>query len=945
MGKTNTDDAFFCRQANRTIPLPFQFTLGMQYLWEIDFSLHSRFDIAKSEGAFFYYVYLWLNQDKYQGLRLPSGPELEDYCSQPIEPDGTGIPLTRLMQAILTLKQDIGEAFRSMQVQDKLRYWAWFLVAFPQVGDSPRYRDFLFEPIMSSGAAVAPPLALVVEQQHNEGLASVDATTSEGALTLMQWWLSGGGLEVPLLLDAADEWARRWREDLATKETRELALACEMALWVTGKEPFTQLAPTLGKQEFLHATVAETAGIPLTRFMQLLLLVREDIRETFADTTNPEVLLRFWGCFLVAFPQVGDSPRYRDFLFEPIMSSGAAVAPPLALVVEQQHNEGLASVDATTSEGALTLMQWWLSGGGLEVPLLLDAADEWARRWREDLATKETRELALACEMALWVTGKEPFTQLAPTLGKQEFLHATVAETAGIPLTRFMQLLLLVREDIRETFADTTNPEVLLQFWGWIVLELPQVAVHDAFLEQATRPVLPPTLADVPTLPLGLCAFWWAREDLQGFDRTTSAGAKALQHWWRVEGVRDWSFLDRLAKRLDRTQVLPSARHHNQTPVVTFAGDRQSGGANIIGFAKGEFGIGEDARMAARACQEAGIPVCVLDVPYEISTRREDRRLDALLCEAPRFAVNIFCMPVFEVLRMYFLYGEELFRGRYNIGICPWELPTWPVEMADALSRLDALWAPSAYVQSAYAARTTRPVQHIPLAVEAAKVTTLPRAAYGIPDDAFVFLFICDAASWTQRKNPLGLVEAFCRAFPDPQAAGVRLVIKTMNNQPDAPAFQALRAWESRDIGLILIDRTLDYDVLLGLHACSDAYVSLHRAEGFGRTLAEAMLLGKPVITSAFSGNLEFCNEETAFLVDGHTVAVTRGDYIFSENQYWFEPDLDVAAALMREVRTQPGLAAQRARNGRLFIEQHHSPARVGQVYRKLLCPKGLLYR
>ena len=717
-------------------------------------------------------------------------------------------------------------------------------------------------------------------------------------------------------------------------------------LWLHKERyPGLTLPPGMDQSTYFHSAIdLEQTGIPLTRFMQALLSLESHLASAF-PVHAPESRLGYWAWFLINFPELTESPQYFALLAAPSVSipvpPGSAVLP-LALLVEHQRNVGLSHFDYRTPEGSWSLAQWWLTGGGLEIPMLGTVAKDWARRWRENLAVGSLCEMALACAMALWCAGQEPFALLAPTGGAQAFLHAMVSEADSVPTTRFMRTLLFLRQDIRSLF-NTNSPKDILLFWWWMLQEQQGFHEHPAFVEHACKSIISPFSTEIATLPLWLYVLWHVRQDLNFIDITTQTGVEAFLQWWHLQGLTEYPFLHVLSNRLDRSQAF-TAGHQRQGELPRhFAGLRQSGGVNVIGFAKGEFGIGEDARMATRACQEAGIPVCVLDVPYEIPSRRNDQRLEGLLAAEPRFAVNIFCMPIFEVLRMYFLYGEELFRDRFNIGICPWELPSWPSELAGALRLLDALWAPSTYIAAAYAPWATHPVVHVPLAVEAAKIAAYPRADYGIPDDIFVFLFICDGSSWNPRKNPLGVVNAFRRAFPDAQAEKVRLVVKTMNNQPDAPDFLALQAQQALDIGLILINETVSYEALLGLHACSDAYVSLHRAEGFGRTMAEAMLLEKPVIASSFSGNLDFCNDDTAFLVAGHTIQVESDAYIFYKHQYWFEPDTNSAAALMRQVRFQPEEAARRAKNGKAFIEHNHSPAAVGRIYTDCLRQLGLL--
>jgi len=176
----------------------------------------------------------------------------------------------------------------------------------------------------------------------------------------------------------------------------------------------------------------------------------------------------------------------------------------------------------------------------------------------------------------------------------------------------------------------------------------------------------------------------------------------------------------------------------------------------------------------------------------------------------------------------------------------------------------------------------------------------------------------------------------------------VGLVLKTMNARPEDPRWQRLLAEAAADRRVAVLAETLDRGEALGLFAACDAYVSPHRAEGFGRTLAEAMLLGRPVIATAHSGNADFLTPDTGFPVAYRLVPVGPGEYPFGEGLLWAEPDLESLAANMRLTVDQPGLARRRAQAGRDLIAARHDPRIVGTAYlRRLreiagLTPDGL---
>ncbi|MEZ5286330.1 MAG: glycosyltransferase [Vicinamibacterales bacterium] len=196
----------------------------------------------------------------------------------------------------------------------------------------------------------------------------------------------------------------------------------------------------------------------------------------------------------------------------------------------------------------------------------------------------------------------------------------------------------------------------------------------------------------------------------------------------------------------------------------------------------------------------------------------------------------------------------------------------------------------------------------------------LTRRDLGLTDH-FTFLFCFDFLSDVERKNPLGIMQAFRRAF-EPRD-GARLVIKTMNGDQRLLELEALRA-AARSADVTIMDAALPAGRAGALVAACDCYVSLHRSEGLGLTMAEAMALGKPVIATGYSGNLTFMTERNSFLVDYGMTTVPPGRDAYPEGAAWAEPDLDEAARAMRLVFERPADAARRAGQGQLDILTSH---------------------
>jgi hypothetical protein len=210
-----------------------------------------------------------------------------------------------------------------------------------------------------------------------------------------------------------------------------------------------------------------------------------------------------------------------------------------------------------------------------------------------------------------------------------------------------------------------------------------------------------------------------------------------------------------------------------------------------------------------------------------------------------------------------------------------------------------------------------------PLPVEVPQATSVTRANLGLPEDRSVFAFVFDFYSTVERKNPDGLVEAFCRAFePDD---GAFLLVKSINGDKFPEQLRRLEEAAAERPDIRVVDGFVPAEHVRAYAALADASVSLHRSEGFGLTLAEAMAHGKPVIATGYSGNLAFMNEGNSYLVP-YTLTELEDDVgSYPAGSIWAEPDLDEAAELMRRVVAQPHEARERGERGRRTIEERHS--------------------
>ena len=235
-----------------------------------------------------------------------------------------------------------------------------------------------------------------------------------------------------------------------------------------------------------------------------------------------------------------------------------------------------------------------------------------------------------------------------------------------------------------------------------------------------------------------------------------------------------------------------------------------------------------------------------------------------------------------------------------------WELGRLPTIWLDAFEHVDEVWAPSRFVQRMLMQDLKKPVIHMPVAIGLLPPPARPRHALRLPEDTFLFFFAFDFLSFTTRKNPFGVVAAF-RLFRRLVHSGrAMLVIKSMNGDLAPESLAVFRTEIAEDPEIMLIDATMKREDVLGLIAASDCVVSLHRSEGFGLLVAEAMLLGKPVVATNYSATTELVSPETGFPVGYRLVPVAAGEYPFAEGQVSADPDVAHAAWQMARIFSEP---------------------------------------
>jgi hypothetical protein len=353
-------------------------------------------------------------------------------------------------------------------------------------------------------------------------------------------------------------------------------------------------------------------------------------------------------------------------------------------------------------------------------------------------------------------------------------------------------------------------------------------------------------------------------------------------------------------------------------------------GVNVVGYLRTESGVGEAGRGHVAALRAAGVATSLIDFSSHAPSRDNDTSLGPRSDEADQ-RITLVCMNADQVPVFLDHGGRELVAGKYAIGSWWWELPQFPDAWRSSFEPFDEIWAGTQFVATAVSAKSPVPVVIVPPVVSVGAVGTGQRAELGWRADETVFLFVFDYRSVFERKNPIAVVDAFRRAFPRGDEA-VRLIVKSINAEIDPRGRARIRAAAAGDSRVELMDGYMSREQKNELIAASDAYVSLHRSEGFGYTIAEAMALGKPVIATPWSGPADYLTASNSFPVGYELIELGDDHGPYSAGQVWAEPSLDDAASAMQRIAAEPQHARLVGERASADILSRYSPFAAGAV-------------
>jgi glycosyltransferase involved in cell wall biosynthesis len=385
--------------------------------------------------------------------------------------------------------------------------------------------------------------------------------------------------------------------------------------------------------------------------------------------------------------------------------------------------------------------------------------------------------------------------------------------------------------------------------------------------------------------------------------------------------------------------ISPSAGWNGETHALgdVFAEASASAGVNYVGYLTAHLGVGEAARNMAEALSRAGTPVSALDISELSQSPRGrydivDRLKTGKIYPTTILHVNADQLP-FVLSKLPPDYADTL-----KIGVWAWESSEFPDEWCDRFDLLDEVWVCSGFIAAAVAEKATIPVFTLPYVFNppnvAADRSWLRRKVPDLRQDEFVFLFQFDTLSIPYRKNPQGAIRAFMQAFsPD---MPVRLLVKTINGGKSAGLIAELNELAS-GARVTIWDEALSNEARFKLLASVDSFVSLHRAEGFGMSIAEAMLLKKPVIVTGWSGNADFVTADSAALVSYTLQKLPQSFGPYRQGTIWAEPSIEDAAAWMRRVYEDVGYRTALGENAARLIRDRLNPATIGRLARERL--------
>jgi len=356
-------------------------------------------------------------------------------------------------------------------------------------------------------------------------------------------------------------------------------------------------------------------------------------------------------------------------------------------------------------------------------------------------------------------------------------------------------------------------------------------------------------------------------------------------------------------------------------------------GILFVGYVEAGLGLGESLRGLIAAAAARDLQFGIYPFRVGVETRLIGPFMPEKYDKSHRYDLNVIAVAADQVPAVFNSLDFRLYAGNYNVLHTYWELPRAPAAWVPMLRGVDEIWTPNEFVRNAFRNVFPGAISIVPPCVVIDETAVYPgRRELGLDDRRFYYLFSFDYYSYPERKNPLGVLKAFQDAFPKGDE-NVGLIIKSTGAPAHYPEIkQRMQAAMEVDPRIKMIDRTMARREVLGLIKSCDCYVSLHRAEGFGIGMVEAMNFGKAVIGTDFSGSTDFLSEQTGFSVPYELRPIQPNEYVWTEGQSWAEPNHQKAIELIKLVFENPQLGTKKGNYARTFVRQRYGKDAVGAV-------------
>lgn len=491
------------------------------------------------------------------------------------------------------------------------------------------------------------------------------------------------------------------------------------------------------------------------------------------------------------------------------------------------------------------------------------------------------------------------------------------AEDSPILISRLAERLWRQREDLQVTFPDIFVSDST-QFAGWVLHAAEKEAgFSEEYLTPIRRSLTTATVRN--------------RSPQVAGPQRSSLQQKLFRTFWDNRTLLPLPLRLKLGKSVANWAFQKAFESNNIGSIYEL-----NYGVNLIGYMNAESGVGEAGRASYRGLVSAEVPHVVMDYRVGNFSRMEEK-IDCEFSLRPEYDVNLIHVNADQSRVVRDSLGEQVFRDRYNIGYWYWEMPEFPDFWDFAFEQVDEIWVATQYTHAAISQKTDKPVYLIPPNVKVEAPNARTRAEFDLNDEEFVFFHMSDVLSMPDRKNPIDVVRAFKLAFDKHPAKPVRLLLKISNLEHQPELADEIYSAAENDQRISLIKGYLDREQLNSLMGSIDAYVSLHRAEGFGLPIAEAMAHGKVAIATYWSGNVDFMTAENSLPVSYELVELQEDVGPYQTGQVWANPDINDAAEKMFFVAQDEGLVKTLSEQAKKTIEEGFSANATGAAIRSRL--------